>query len=99
MPVSILSKKNNNIINGLLSNFIWNLMTSRVKWTVLHLPCKAEALGLPQMKLYYWAAQLVSLKQWTADYPCAWRGIEAMSVIPYDLKNYFGSKALKSKKS
>jgi hypothetical protein len=49
------------------------------------------------MKIYYWAAQLRSLKQWTADYPCAWWSIEAIHVISYYRKYilYFGSKVLK----
>jgi hypothetical protein len=49
--------------------------------------------------MYYWAAQLRSLKQCTADNPCPWRSVEDIDVIPYDLKyiHLFRPKVLKKK--
>ena len=44
--------------------------------------------------MYNWTAQQRSLKQSTADYPYAWRSIEAIHVIYI---HYFGSKAIKTK--
>ena len=44
-------------------------------------PYQAGGVGLPHMKMYHWLAQLLSLQQWTADYPCTWRSIEFMHLI------------------
>lgn len=100
LPISIPTNFLNKI-NCRLSNFIWNGKISRVKLTVLQLLYKAGGLGLPHMNMYYWTAQLPSLKQWTDGYTCAGRSIKAMNIIPYALQyiHYFGSKALKKKQT
>lgn len=51
-------------MQSLFSSVIWNNESPRICLQVLYLPYKAGGLNLPNLKMYYWAAQLTQVKQW-----------------------------------
>lgn len=53
LPTSFFSTLNKNF-----TRFIWNNKRSRLRLSLLCLPYERGGLKLPNMKLYYWAAQL-----------------------------------------
>lgn len=69
-------------IQSLFSSFIWRGKVPRVSISVLYLPL--ESGGLPNMKLYYWAAHLGQLKQWFKK-AYAWARIENNDILPLDV--------------
>ncbi len=71
-------------IQSLFSSFICGGKVPRVRISVLHLPFESGGLGLPNMKLYSWAAQLGQLKQWFKK-ACVWARIENNDILPLDV--------------
>lgn len=83
------------MLNKLISQFIWQHKRSRVKLKILNLAKNKGGLALPNLKFYYWAAQLVAIVTWiSGDEDANWTQIEqgeaigtALSTLPFiDLK-------------
>lgn len=78
-------------LNRLLSTFLWNGKTPRVKLKTLCRPTEQGGLNLPDFQLYYLAAQSRAVWVWIKDlvHPPAWKQIEqshtaeALSSIPF----------------
>jgi len=72
VPMSIFK-----MLNKLISQFIRRNKRPRVKLTTLHLPKDKGGLALPNLKFYYWAAQLVAIVTWiSGDEEAKWTQIE-----------------------
>lgn len=55
-----------NMLNKLISQFIWEHKKPRIKLKILHLPKNKGGLALPNLKHYYWAAQLTAIVTWVS---------------------------------
>ena len=53
-----------NMLDKLISEFIWQRKRPRIRLKILLLPKEKGALGLPNLKYYYWAAQLNAVVAW-----------------------------------
>uniref|UniRef100_A0A3B4X6N3 Reverse transcriptase domain-containing protein n=1 Tax=Seriola lalandi dorsalis TaxID=1841481 RepID=A0A3B4X6N3_SERLL len=71
--------------NKLAARFIWSNKAQRIKRSTLCLPIERGGLGLPDIQLYFWAAQLRPLFYWFRDDEApSWTQIESdLSHIPY----------------
>lgn len=86
VPVSTL-----NMLNKLISTFIWQKKRPRVRLKTLYLPKDEGGLGLPNLKYYYWAAQINAIVSWIGnDREAIWPQIEqdsirgaSLSVLPF----------------
>lgn len=79
-------------INNMLSQFIWNNKKARLQLRLLYLPYERGGLQLPNLKLYYWAAQLrLAMYYFSVALPPAWVTIEQMSTPGLPLKLYLYS--------
>uniref|UniRef100_A0AAR2JXT8 Reverse transcriptase domain-containing protein n=1 Tax=Pygocentrus nattereri TaxID=42514 RepID=A0AAR2JXT8_PYGNA len=78
MPASFFS-----FLNKIFTKFIWNNKRPRLRLSLLYLPYDRGGLRLPNLKLYYWAAQLWAATCYfsTTDTP-AWIHIENKTKLP-----------------
>ncbi len=85
-----------NMLNKLISQFIWQHKRPRIKLKTLHLAKNKGGLALPNLKFYYWAAQLAAIVTWiSGDEEAKWTQIEQgevkgaqLSALPFmDLKH------------
>lgn len=85
-----------NMLNKLISQFIWQHKRPRIKLKILHLAKDKGGLALPNIKFYYWAAQLAAIVTWIrGDEEAKWTQIEQggvkgaqLSALPFmDLKH------------
>lgn len=67
-------------------SFIWNNKAARISIKVLYLPYNKGGLNLPNLKLYYLAAQLGQIHLWFLPSSCSWVKIEMFDSLPYNLK-------------
>lgn len=76
--------------------FIWQKKRPRVRLKSLQLPKDKGGLGLPNLKIYYWAAQINAIVAWLGnDREAIWTKIEqdsvkgvSLSVLPFmDIKS------------
>ncbi len=95
LPASFFSTLRKNI-----SCFIWNNKHPRLRLNLLHLPYDQGGLKLPNMKLYYWAAQLqAAMFYFLPDEVPAWVEIEKDGIkLPIHIYLY-SSQAKKLKKN
>lgn len=63
-----------------ISKFIWQNKRPRVRLKVLMSSKQKGGLGLPNLKLYYWAAQLRAMVAWIARGEMGWVSIEQSSL-------------------
>ena len=63
IPASFFSSLNKNF-----TTFIWNNKRPRLRLSLLYLPYDRGGLRLPNMKLYYWAAQLCAATSYFSPY-------------------------------
>lgn len=84
-----------NMLNKLISQFIWQHKRPRIRLKILNLAKKNGGLALPNLKFYYWAAQLATIVGWiSGDEEAKWVQIEQgevkgalLSILPFvDLK-------------
>ena len=59
VPVATLK-----MLDRLVSTFIWQKKRPRIRLKSLHLPKDKGGLGLPNLKSYYWAAQISATVAW-----------------------------------
>uniref|UniRef100_A0A3B3YM34 Reverse transcriptase domain-containing protein n=1 Tax=Poecilia mexicana TaxID=48701 RepID=A0A3B3YM34_9TELE len=90
IPASFFSS-----LDKAFNKFIWNNKRSRLRLSLLYLPYDRGGLRVPNIKLYYCAAQLCAASCYfsTGDIPC-WVQIENNSVT-LPLTSYFYSAELK----
>ncbi len=83
-------------INGMLNQFIWNNKKARLQLRLLYLPYERGGLQLPNLKMYYWSAQLrIAMHYFSMAPPPAWVTIEQMSTSVLPLKLYLYSTSVK----
>ncbi|KAF7651547.1 hypothetical protein LDENG_00109220 [Lucifuga dentata] len=77
-------------LNKLISKFIWQRKRPRIQFKTIQLPKPQGGLGLPNLRYYFWAAQLRPLISWLEDYTYTrWINIEKnlclkpLKVIPF----------------
>ncbi len=84
------------MLNKLISQFTWQHKRPRIRLKILHLAKNKGGLALPNLKFYYWAAQLAAIVDWiSGDKETKWTQIEQgevkgapLSVLPFvDLKH------------
>lgn len=83
------------ILKKTFTRFIWNNKRPRLRLSLLYLPFERGGLKVPNLKLYYWAAQLCSAMYYftVTDSP-AWLDIENNGItIP--LQSYLYSSSIK----
>lgn len=83
VPMSIFK-----MLNILISQFIWQNKRPRIKLKTLHLPKDKGGLAVPNLKLYYWAAQLAIVTWISGDEEAMWTQIEPGEVIGAQLSAY-----------
>lgn len=90
IPASFFSSLNKNF-----TTFIWNNKRPRLRLSLLYLPYDRGGLRLPNMKLYYWAAQLCAATSYFSpiDIP-SWIHIEN-DTLELCLKSYIYSAEIK----
>lgn len=76
-------------MNNIFRKFIWNANKPRLRLRLLYLPYERGGLRLPNLKLYYWSAQLRSAMFYfsTETHP-SWVNIEQASILNLPLKLY-----------
>ena len=81
-----------NRLNSLFLKFSWNNKKSRLRLRLLYLPYERGGLHLPNMRWYYWSAQVHSAMFYfsTESFP-AWVNIEQMSIQNLPIKLYLYS--------
>lgn len=74
-------------LDSLISQFIWNKHTPRLKKEILQKPKNLGGLALPNFLLYYWAANIRTLLHWchTNSQSPPWLQIEEASCSPSSL--------------
>lgn len=90
IPASFFSSLNKNF-----TTFIWNNKRPRIRLSLLYLPYDRGGLRLPNIKLYYWAAQLCAATSYFSpiDIP-SWVHIEN-NTLELCLKSYIYSAQVK----
>lgn len=85
LPVNI-SNSVFNEVDKLFSNFIWQGKRSRIKLRILKLSKTGGGLNVPNLKHYFWAAQLRPVIAWMQDLSeTQWLGIEkSLCNMPLD---------------
>lgn len=86
VPISIF-----NTLNKLISQFLWQHKRPRIKLKTLYLPKDKGGLALPNLKHYFWAAQLSAIVTWIGgDEESIWNRIEqnetrgvSLSTLPF----------------
>lgn len=72
VPVSTFA-----MLSKSISQFIWQQKRARIKLKTLHLPKNRGGLALPNLKCYYWAAQISAIVTWIGgDEEAKWLQIE-----------------------
>lgn len=75
-------------LKRLISAFVWNNKRPRIKISLLQQPKPKGGLSLPDLKLYFWAFQIKSLRVWMdKNSKVTWRSLEDQSVFPYHLED------------
>lgn len=100
LPVSVPISEFNKI-DKLISKFIWQKKKPRIKFKTLLLPKEKGGLGLPNLKYYYWAAQLNAIVAWTTnDKESGWVEIEQSTIkrIPLTILPFISIKRVPKKK-
>lgn len=83
-------------INNMLKQFIWNDKKARLQLRLLYLPYERGGLRLPNLKCYYWAAQLrAAMYYFSAPSLPAWVTIEETSTLGLPPKLYLYSASVK----
>ena len=86
-------------INNILAKFIWNNKKARLRLKLLYLPHDRGGLRLPNLRWYYWSAQLHSASfYFSSDILPAWVNIEQTTTSELPLKLYLYSADLKTLK-
>lgn len=76
-------------LDKLISKFIWQNKRPRVRLKVLHAHKGKGGLALPNLRSYYWAAQLRILVSWLAlDVDTRWVHLEDSSVTKVSLSDH-----------
>lgn len=77
-------------VDSLVLEFVWNKKVPRMRKQYLQRPSSLGGLSLPNIRFYYWAANIRILKYWlqyeALDPPLTWLVIEANSTKPVSLK-------------
>lgn len=82
-------------LKKMFTRFIWNNKRPRLRLSLLYLPYERGGLKLPNIKLYYWAAQLCSAMYYFIETdPPAWIDIEK-NEITTPLQMYLYSSPVK----
>lgn len=72
-------------IDSIISNFLWNGKTPRIRQKVLQ-NCKFYGgLSLPNFQFYYWAANISKIIYWFKSIDTSWYQLEAQSCSPVSL--------------
>lgn len=86
-------------IDSIFTQFIWNNRKGRLRLKLLFLPYERGGLRVPNLKWYYWAAQLSSaMYYFSSSTPPAWVNIEQKSVSDLPIKQYLYSSDVKTLK-
>lgn len=74
-------------LDSVISQFIWNKSTPRIKKDILQKPKQLGGLALPNFLLYYWAANIRTILYWchTSSQPPSWLQVEEASCSPSSL--------------
>ncbi|KAF7646938.1 hypothetical protein LDENG_00180290 [Lucifuga dentata] len=80
-----------NLLDKLISKFIWQNKRPRIRLKTLCSPKEKGGIGLPNLKYYYWAAQLSAVVEWINNsQEAGWVQIEQssahgirLSVLPF----------------
>ena len=77
-------------LDSRISDFIWNKKVPRLRKQYLQRPKSLGGLALPNLRFYYWATNIRTLKYWLEyeafDPPPIWLVMEARSANPVSLK-------------
>ncbi len=66
-------------VDRIISKFLWGIKPARIRKTILQSPKKDGGLALPNLRRYYWAANVQKILHWmTTDQDCppAWIQLE-----------------------
>jgi len=93
LPVNSTSIHLFAILKKTFTRFIWNNKHPQLHLSLLYLPYERGGLKVPNVKLYYWAAQLCSAMYYVQDMdPPAWIDIEKNGItIPLQMYLYSSS--------
>lgn len=72
----------------MISSFIWNNKPARVRKEFMERPKDVGGLSLPNLCMYYWAANLNAISLWLKDWNDripAWLQVEKVTSIPHSL--------------
>lgn len=74
-------------LDRIISQFIWNKKSPRIKKDILQKPKAQGGLALPNFLLYYWAANIRAILYCccTNNYPLSWLQIEEASCGSFSL--------------
>ena len=76
--------------NRLISRFVWGGRKPRTKLETLQLPKEDGGLGLPNLKAYFYAAQLRFIVDWcNPDYTAKWKEMEKQ-IGEYPIQSIIG---------
>ena len=67
------------VINKLISSFIWKGKTPRIRREFLQRHRSVGGLSFPNLRLYYWAANIHKMILWTQEPELNWCKLEAES--------------------
>lgn len=56
-------------LDSIISNFIWNQKTPRLRKSFLQRPRKLGGMALPNFQLYYWASTIKIIQFWLCSHP------------------------------
>lgn len=74
----------------LLSNFIWSQKQNRIAHKIIRILYHKDSLGIPDVKLYYEAANLMTvLRLLNSTAETHWMKIEAMNTKGYTVQDIF----------
>ncbi|CAI5697409.1 unnamed protein product [Oreochromis niloticus] len=84
-------------IDQLISQFIWNKKTPRIKKVFLQRPKITGGMGLPCFQFYYWACNIRCMSFWDGENRPDWEHMESMTFFPNTLKSLVHSNSDTSK--
>lgn len=73
-------------LDSLMSYFIWNGKTPRIKKMFLQRPTCQGGMGLPCFRRYYWSCNIRSMSFWLSTQGADWSRMESESCYPTSLK-------------
>lgn len=82
----LITKSFFNKLDSLISYFIWNKKTPKIKKTFLQRPPSQGGMGLPCFRLYYWSCNIRSLSFWLDTRGTDWTGMEKETCKPISLR-------------